>query len=150
MTAFPRCPECNGQRVPMNYVGDVIGAVCMCPVSKSTLYGPWNSFDMNNGSEFTKMLVAERDRLRAEVAALKLQRTAADIVGRETANIVLLQVGEIEVLRGAFEKVWPDAERYRHLISAEPAWVVSLFENGFSPAEIVDLIDAARAAREKK
>ena len=53
-------------------------------------------------------------------------------------------------LRGEFEKAWPDAERYRHLISAEPAWVVGLFENGFKPAEIVDLIDAARAALEKK
>lgn len=53
-------------------------------------------------------------------------------------------------LRGAFEKAWPDAERCRHLISAEPAWVVSLFENGFSTAEIVDMIDAARAAQEKK
>ena len=113
MTAFPRCPECNGQRVPMNYVGDVVGAVCMCPVSKSTLYGPWNAFDMDNWSEFTKMLVAERDRLRAEVAALKLQRTAADIVGRETANIALLQAGEIGVLRDALENVRLLAARHR-------------------------------------
>ena len=113
MTAFPRCLECNGQRVPMNYVGDVVGAMCMCPVSKSTLYGPWNSFDMGNWSEFTKMLVAERDRLRAEVDALKLQRTAADIVGRETANIALLQAGEIGVLRDALENVRLLAARHR-------------------------------------
>lgn len=194
MTAFPRCPECNGQRVPMNYVGDVVGAVCMCPVSKSTLYGPWNAFDMDNWSEFTKMLVAERDRLRAEVEALRVgdalhkvcvqqrdrawreveslrskaaafdewlaktewvQETAeAGELGTHRADVMRKRIEALRAdnkhLRGEFEKAWPDAERYRHLISAEPAWVVSLFENGFRPAEIVDLIDAARAAEEKK
>ena len=69
---------------------------------------------------------AEIGRLRAEVEALRADN---------------------KHLRGAFEKAWPDAERCRHLISAEPAWVVSLFENGFSTAEIVDMIDAARAAQ---
>jgi len=56
---------------------------------------------------------AEIGRLRAEVEALKLQRTAADIVGRETANIVLLQVGEVERLRAALENVRLLAARHR-------------------------------------
>jgi uncharacterized small protein (DUF1192 family) len=38
-------------------------------------------------------------RLRAEVEALKLQRTAADLVHRDTSTTVLVQAGEIEELR---------------------------------------------------
>lgn len=104
---------------------------------------------------------AEADKLRAalresdrEVEALKLQRTAADIVGRETANIVLLQVGEIGVLRadnkhlrGEFEKAWPDAERYRWLRNAAGRGAAgSIFDN-FNGSAVDECIDAARAAQ---
>ena len=72
---------------------------------------------MGNGcrpaSEAESAFYAEIIRLRAEVEALKLQRTAADIVGRDTANIVLLQVGEIGVLRDALENVRLLAARHR-------------------------------------
>ena len=106
MTAFPRCPECNGQRVPMNYVGDVVGDVCYCGFARRSQ--PSTSFE-----DVYRVQTAEITRLRAEVDRLKLQRTAADIVGRETANIALLQAGEIGVLRDALENVRLLAARHR-------------------------------------
>ena len=66
MTAFPRCPECNGQRVPMNYVGDVVGAVCYCGFARRA--EPSTSFE-----DVYRTQTAEITRLRAEVDALKAE-----------------------------------------------------------------------------
>ena len=66
MTAFPRCPECNGQRVPMNYVGDVVGAVCYCGFARRA--EPSTSFE-----DVYRTQTAEITRLRAEVEALKAE-----------------------------------------------------------------------------
>ena len=94
MTAFPRCPECNGQRVPMNYVGDVVGAVCYCGFARRA--EPSTSFE-----DVYRTQTAEITRLRAEVEALKLERTAAELVHRETATTVLMQMAEVQRLRDA-------------------------------------------------
>lgn len=70
MTAFPRCPECNGQRVPMNYVGDVVGDVCYCGFARRSQ--PFTSFgDVNAFPIIQAIQDAERDRLRAEVESLR-------------------------------------------------------------------------------
>ena len=45
----------------------------------------------------------EITRLRAEVEALKLQRTAAELVHRETATTVLMQMAEVQRLRDALK-----------------------------------------------
>lgn len=29
-SSWPTCPFCGGSKVPLNYIGDVIGTVCMC------------------------------------------------------------------------------------------------------------------------
>ena len=45
----------------------------------------------------------EMERLRAEVEALKLKRTAAELVHRETATTVLMQMAEVQRLRDALK-----------------------------------------------
>ncbi len=84
MTAFPRCPECNGQRVPMNYVGDVVGAVCYCGFARRA--EPSTSFE-----DVYRTQTAEITRLRAEVEALKAENARL-----HTAN---------ERMRAALERV---------------------------------------------
>ena len=51
--------------------------------------------------------------LRAEVEALKLERTAAELVHRETATTVLMQMAEVQRLRDALENVRLLAARHR-------------------------------------
>ena len=43
--------------------------------------------------------------LRAEVEALKLERTAAELVHRETATTVLMQMAEVRRLRDALDEI---------------------------------------------
>ena len=43
--------------------------------------------------------------LRAEVEALKLERTAAELVHRETATTVLMQMAEVQRLRDALTAI---------------------------------------------
>ena len=43
--------------------------------------------------------------LRAEVEALNLERAAAEIVHRETATTVLMQMAEVQRLRDALDKI---------------------------------------------
>ena len=43
--------------------------------------------------------------LRAEVEALKLERTAAELVHRETATTVLMQMAEVQRLRDALDEI---------------------------------------------
>lgn len=78
-------------------------------------------------------------RADAEVARLKLQSAAADLVHRETATTVLTQMAEIERLR-------LDAERYRYVVHTAPrSKIVPLFESGYTDAEIEALIDKMRS-----
>ena len=58
---------------------------------------------------------AEITRLRAEVEALKLQGAAAELVHRETATTVLVQMAEVEALRA-------DAERWRYINTRNNVW----------------------------
>jgi len=53
--------------------------------------------------------------LRAEVEALKLQGAAAELVHRETATTVLVQMAEVEALRA-------DAERWRYINTRNNVW----------------------------
>lgn len=48
---------------------------------------------------------AEITRLRAEVEALKKERAAAEIVHRETATTVLMQMAEVQRLRDALRVI---------------------------------------------
>ena len=52
--------------------------------------------------------------LRAEVEALNLERAAAEIVHRETATTVLMQMAEVQRLRDAAREVcdWADAAQW--------------------------------------
>ena len=43
--------------------------------------------------------------LRAEVESLKLERTAAELVHRETATTVLMQMAEVQRLRDALDEI---------------------------------------------
>ena len=54
---------------------------------------------LTHESRIALAAVAEITRLRAEVEALKLQRTAAELVHRETATTVLMQMAEVESLK---------------------------------------------------
>jgi len=78
----------------MNYVGDVVGAVCYCGFARRA--EPSTSFE-----DVYRTQTAEITRLRAEVEALKLERTAAELVHRETATTVLMQMAEVQRLRDA-------------------------------------------------
>ena len=51
------------------------------------------------GESFHAVATQQRDAAWREVEALKLQRTAADLVHRDTSTTVLVQAGEIEELR---------------------------------------------------
>ena len=69
MTAFPRCRNCGGNVFPMNYVGDVVGALCHCASRSLPSYSMADVY--NTQTAAIERLQAERDRLRAEVDALK-------------------------------------------------------------------------------
>ncbi len=127
MTAFPRCPECNGQRVPMNYVGDVVGAVCYCGFARRA--EPSTSFE-----DVYRTQTAEITRLRAEVEALKAENAALaswqclftdgttglyhDGCGNAQCardHLVVHLTAEVEALRA-------DAERWRYINERNGEW----------------------------
>ena len=118
MTAFPRCPECNGQRVPMNYVGDVVGAVCYCGFARRA--EPSTSFE-----DVYRTQTAEITRLRAEVEALR--------DANERLNVA---VAEAERIVRAYARRNPRHE-YKGVI-----------QDPFGAHGWLDRFDAARAARE--
>lgn len=96
-TALPlqhRCSAC----------GEWWATVHCCPKQMPSLMPP-KIKDAHNRYETVQMIVAERNRLRAEVDALKLQRTSAELVHRETATTVLMQAAEVEALRADADAV---------------------------------------------
>ena len=113
MTAFPRCPECNGQRVPMNYVGDVVGAVCYCGFARRA--EPSTSFE-----DVYRTQTAEITRLRAEVeswqeSAIACQRSSAEFAAeadRLRAEVEALKA-ENARLHTANERMRAALERFR-------------------------------------
>ena len=60
--------------------------------------------------------------LRAEVEALNLERAAAEIVHRETATTVLMQMAEVQRLRDALEKIANIDARKDHGHDSGPAF----------------------------
>ena len=60
---------------------------------------------LTHESRIALAAAAEITRLRAEVEALKLERTAAELVHRETATTVLMQMAEVQRLRDALDEI---------------------------------------------
>ena len=122
------------------------------------------------GESFHAVATQQRDAAWREVEALKLQRTAADLVHRDTSTTVLVQAGEIEELRrsnGALlrtkdalqrelarvraevEALRADAERYRWIRDgSNPPWVMQMLERYADNGSDFDAeVDAVRAAQ---
>lgn len=86
------------------------------------------------GTDEIRALLDEHDRLRALIA----DNTVTVAFGDPPLPLDDA-VQEIIAKQSAIES---DAARYGCLLNADPAWVVSLFESGYSKTEIESLIDA--------
>ena len=128
MTAFPRCPECNGQRVPMNYVGDVVGAVCYCGFARRA--EPSTSFE-----DVYRTQTAEITRLRARLE-VRDDGGPDGILCRDES--IRMQDAEIARLRAEVEALKAEDARQRKLWQKENDELVQILGKALRYPKFVD------------